>query len=362
MAIDRRTFLAGAAAVSLWSVTKAQAETPLYVSGARTHGIYQAVVFDEAGQSVASLDLPGRGHGVAVDPTGSTSVLFARRPGTFAIAFRPQTGELIATLDGPEDRHFYGHGTFSADGRLLYTSENDFDNARGVIGIWDVRANFARVGEWDSHGIGPHDLSLLGGGGSLAVANGGIETHPDTGRVKLNIPDMEPSLAILSARDGSLLHICRLPRALHKLSIRHLAANRSGTIAAAMQYEGPDDDRPPLVFTWAGGAPRLFEAPGAVQADMRNYCGAVAMDASGSVLAASCPRGNMVTFWDVDSGQLVDHVQMPDGCGIAATSVPNRFLVTSGTGIRAVYDPLAGTREPVSSVPGMQWDNHVAAL
>ena len=55
-------------------------------------------------------------------------------------------------------------------------------------------ADFARVGEFPTHGVGPHELLLLGDGRTLAVANGGIETHPDFGRAKLNIADDEAVL------------------------------------------------------------------------------------------------------------------------------------------------------------------------
>jgi len=34
-------------------------------------------------------------------------------------------------------RHFFGHGVFSADGKLLYTTDNDYQNARGMIGATD---------------------------------------------------------------------------------------------------------------------------------------------------------------------------------------------------------------------------------
>lgn len=362
MAIDRRGFLLGASAMAWLPAALALAEEKLFVSSARTDGVFQAVVFDQTGRKVAALDLPGRGHGAAVHPGGRSIVLFARRPGDFALVFEPRSGELAATLDAPEGRHFYGHGTFSANGRLLFTSENDYETARGVIGVWDVQAGFARVGEWESHGTGPHDLCLLAGGEALAVANGGIETHPDTGRMKLNIPDMEPSLAILSARDGSLLDSCRLPRELRKLSIRHLAANRSGMIVAAMQYEGPEADRPPLVFTWAGGAPRLLEAPAPVQHAMRNYCGAVAMDTSGSVLAASCPRGDLVTFWEVALGRFLGSMAMSDGCGVVPAGAAHQFIVTSGEGERMLCDPIGGTRHLLERAARTQWDNHVVAL
>ena len=93
---------------------------------------------------------------------------------------------------------------FSPDGALLYATENDFDNAAGMVGIYDARAVSSAIGEFPTHGVGPHELLLLDDGATLAIANGGIETHPDFGRAKLNIATMKPSLrASSTARPAS---------------------------------------------------------------------------------------------------------------------------------------------------------------
>src|SRR3546814_20493551 len=83
-------------------------------------------------------------------------------------------------LGAPDGRHFYGHAVFDRAERLLYTTENDYEAGRGVIGVWDADAGYARAGELDAHGIGPHDLALGPDGRSLVIANGGLLTHPDS--------------------------------------------------------------------------------------------------------------------------------------------------------------------------------------
>ena len=65
-----------------------------------------------------------------------------------------------------------------------------------------------------------------------------------------------------------------------------------------MQYEGSKRDRVPLVGVHAGGDIRLLDAPPAIERRMRHYAGSVAFDQSGRLLAVSCPRGNLITFWD----------------------------------------------------------------
>ena len=360
-AIDRRTVLKGAGASLLAFAPPAWGATPLYIATTLAEEGHLARVFDGDGQVIASLELPGRGHGVAVSPTNRTAVVIARRPDRYALAFRRDTGEVTTTLTAPEGRHFYGHGTFSPDGRLLLTTENDYENGRGAIGVWDAADGFARIGEWESFGVGPHDVLRMPAGNIVAVANGGIVTHPDSGRDKLNLNDMSPSLVLIDARSGERLNECKLPRTLHQLSIRHLAASRSGVIVAAMQYEGPKQNAPPLVFTWDGGVPRILEAKWNIQRAMRNYCLSVAVDASDEIAAVSCPHGNLVTFWDIAAGKLAGAVGARNARGVAATGHPREFLITSGDGTRMVYDTAHKRKRPLPVVPALRWDSHVTA-
>lgn len=120
------------------------------------------------------------------------------RPGKFSLVNDCMTGDEKARIVSPKDRHFYGLGIFSSDGNLLFTTENDYEAGRGRIGVWVAQNDYIRIDEWDSGGIGPHDIKRLPETDMLVVANGGIDTHPETGRTKLNIPTMAPNLAYIS--------------------------------------------------------------------------------------------------------------------------------------------------------------------
>lgn len=323
-------------------------------------GRHQAILFDGEGTGLGTIDLPARGHGGAFSRHRGHGVLFARRPGDFAVVFDATSGRVVATLKAPEGHHFCGHGVFSEDGRALFSTENDFERGRGVIGVWNAASGYGRLEDVPSHGVGPHDIRLLPGGRLVAVANGGILTHPETGRRKLNIPDMKPNLALLHARSGTPEAVHQLPRDLHKLSIRHLAPNDRGVVAAAMQYEGPAEDRPPLVVTLDRDGLKLLEAPAPVQRRMKNYCGSIATAASGEVMAVSCPRGGIVTFWSVETRELIHVYDVPDGCGLAATGSANAFLVSSGAGERQIIDPVGKSVVSLPRVSNARWDNHIA--
>jgi len=192
MQIDRRTLLAGFAASLALRAMPSRAENfaPGCFAAARkdANGNFSAALFTLDGD-LQAVTLPGRGHDIALKPDGSEWVAFARRPGRFGVAVPVGSRPPVWFASRP-DRHFFGHGVFSADGRLLYAAENDYQHKRGVIAVRDATDGYKQIGEFSAHGIEPHDIALLPDGRTLVIANGGIETHPDSGREELNLSEM----------------------------------------------------------------------------------------------------------------------------------------------------------------------------
>ncbi len=314
-----------------------------------------------SGDLAFDLPLPGRGHSLAVHPTRPEVVALARRPGDFALAVDLESGQPAGLFEAPAGRHFYGHGTFVESGDTLLAPENRYETGEGVIGIYDARSGYRRLGELPSHGIGPHDLQLMPDGRTLVVAVGGIRTHPETGRSKLNIETMAPSLNYLELESGRLLGRYALAPKLHKLSIRHLDVNARGRVAIAMQYEGDRRDRVPLVGLHDGGEEiRLLEAPAEFQARMRLYTGSVAFDTSGDFLAVSSPRGGLITLWNGRNGAFLGAQAAVDGSGVAQAGDPGAFLIAAGDGAVIRADVLSGSSELLRPPdPDLRWDNHL---
>jgi len=107
MRIDRRQVLAGSvmAALALRVGRACGAQGALFVScrmdaGARHH----LTGIDQAGRVRFDLPLPERGHGVAFRPGHDEGVVFAKRPGTFAVAFDPVAGVALRRLDAAAGR------------------------------------------------------------------------------------------------------------------------------------------------------------------------------------------------------------------------------------------------------------------
>lgn len=352
-ALSRRGVLAG---LALCTTPTALAQTdgvPAFVSAARrSDGSFAAVVLSEDGSILHTEPLSARGHDAAVRADPHTAVVFARRPGQYAVVLDLSGPIRTAVFAPPPTRRFAGHGFFSRDGRVLYATENDFENERGVIGLYDATDNYRRIGEFDTHGVGPHEALLLSDGRTIAVANGGIATHPDFPRLKLNLATMAPSLVLLSAEDGALLAKVSLPASLHQLSIRHMAETRQGRIWFGAQFEGSKQETPPLVgiFTPLTGIEMVDASAGYTQ-PMSHYVGSVAVSKSGEEIMTTSPRGNLALVWDVARRTITRTLSIPDVCGAAPTQ--NGFAVTAGTGAFRAPETRAEN--------AVQFDNHLAA-
>ena len=334
-----------------------RAELVFASSVQKREGGYAAALVSETGKLISSVDLPERGHDLTFSPSTGQAVVFARQPGTFAVIFDPAGATPPRTLSSIEGRHFFGHGAFSPDGRLLYATESDFDNARGVIGIYDVAGGFTRIGEFDTFGTGPHEMLLLPDGETFVVANGGIETHPDYGRAELNLETMDPSIAFIDRRTGDRIGQLRLDAGLHQLSIRHMAFDASGRVWFGCQFRGPSADRPQLVgYATRDGEIRLIELPETTLGNLRNYIGSVAASADGGLIGVSSPEGNTILAIDPDTARVVASLGMENACGIAPDTAG--LVASSGKGELSGF---AGSPAPLTTFE-LNFDNHLRLL
>ncbi|MCT8970738.1 DUF1513 domain-containing protein [Microbaculum marinisediminis] len=360
-AIDRRTFLALAAAAGLTprSAFAAGAEEALFLTARKNIRAFEVVVLDEAGNERLVIPLEARGHSFAIDRSGRRAVAFARQPGRFAVAFDVDGAVPPQPFAALPDRHFFGHGTFADADRLLIATENDYDGGRGVAGVYDVAAGMRRIGEFATGGLDPHEAVLMPDGRTLCIANGGVLTHPDYGKLELNLDTMAPSIAYVDIATGDLLETAELPRSLHKLAFHHLAVDAFGTVWFGGQYHGPKADRPPLVGRHRRGqAIEMFTGPQDVLRGLSGYIGSVAVDASGTVVATSSPVGGTVAYWDAATGRSLGVTELRDGCGVAP-GARDDFRLTNGHGEIVEAGPAAEPEEVRPPGDDIAWDNHL---
>lgn len=349
--VARRSFLAGLLATALPAPGWAAAGSPAYLAAGKSGDTFELHGLSDTGQSLFRIALPNRGHAAAAHPTLPQAVAFARRPGIFALVIDCVTGAVLHRLTPPDGRQFNGHGAFSADGTLLMTSEVIAETSQGRIGLWDT-ASYARVDEWTSHGIGPHEIKRLPDG-HIIVANGGIQTDPQD-RSKLNLGTMRPNLSLLSP-EGTLLDQADTPQPQN--SIRHLALLPDNTIAFAMQWEGGASEPVPQLGLWTPGtAPRLCPPQPEEAFAMQGYAGSIAVSTSGDLIGVTSAKGGVVMLFDANGTPVATH-RRADISGIAPS--PDGLIVSDGQG--AVWSCTAKALTLLDRHPVL-WDNHLIAI
>ncbi|WP_371155162.1 DUF1513 domain-containing protein [Jannaschia sp. 2305UL9-9] len=343
--LSRRGFLASVAASAVPVSGWAGAGNPAFIAaGKSADGTFVLCGLTHAGTIAFRIPLPSRGHAAAAHPVRAEAVAFARRPGRFAFVIDCATGAVLRQLTPPDGHHFYGHGAFLDGGRILVTTENAFESGQGRLGIWDVTEGYRRIDQIASGGIGPHEVVRLPGTEVLAVANGGIRTHPDHGRDKLNLDTMRPNLSLVS--EGRIVD--QLELSDPKLSIRHIAARSDGTVAIGVQSEHAVPRPTPMIVTYrrSGDAVSLGEE---FSMETQGYVGSVAWSGDGTRIAATCPRGACAMIWD---GAQFSRFDRSEVCGVA----PFRADLAFTDGLGGFFRGTEAGRLPV------QWDNHLVEV
>lgn len=343
--LNRRAFLASAAATALPASGWAAAGNPAFLAAGRAaDGSFVVCGLTSGGTIAFRIPLPARGHAASAHPVRPEAVAFARRPGRFAFVIDCAEGAVTRHLTPPDGHHFYGHGAFLEGGRILVTTENAYESGEGRLGVWDVKEGYRRIDEIASGGIGPHEVVRLQGTETLAVANGGIRTHPNRGRDKLNLDTMRPNLSYLV--DGVVVD--RLELSDSQLSIRHLAVRVEGTVAIGLQAEHAVPRPTPIIALH-----RMSENPALlgseISIDVEGYVGSIAWSGNGQQVVATCPRGGRALVWN---GTAFAPFHRTEICGVAP--LDNGFAYTDGLG-----GFFCG--ETVARLP-IQWDNHLVKV
>jgi uncharacterized protein len=302
--------------------------------------------------------LPARCHGVVLDPFDSgTAIVVARRPGQYILRLDVRSLGSVVSREVEMDRVFEGHAAFSADGKTLYTTESDLASGQGLIGVRDA-ATLAKRAEFASHGMGPHAL-LLEPEGDLLIANGGILTLPETGRTKLNLDGMDPSLVRLDAAGGQLRGQWRLPDS--HLSIRHLARAENGRVGIALQAEHSKPDEranAPLFALFDGTALQVGDKQKGIELGGYGADVACLSNSAGAWFAVSCTRAGLVAWWD-NSGRCQGVVPMREAGALVRCD--DTLIAAGEQGKLARVTPL-GLMVLGSAPASVRWDNHLSLL
>ncbi len=345
-----------------------QSPQGVYLSAAKdTFGNHHAIAFSEKGNIVFSHPLPSRGHTLTANLAYRQLIAVSRRPET-TIDIMTLKGDFIERLKAGTQRHFYGHIACQTSG-TLYTTENNMNTGDGIIGVWEFCSEgYKKTKEYLSYGIGPHEILLSNDDRYIIVANGGVKTHPQSGRKKLNLRSMKPLLVIINASTGKLVHQLVLPEEQHLNSIRHITQSSSNIIYIALQNQSKSLENEVLLMQLDLETQHssVFFIPHKIQSVLKGYIGSIALDRSEKFMMASAPKGDRLLLF-YSSGQFIDAIRINDVCGIAKSHLAGHFIATSGDG--NTYTITVNERMPHTNVSvnivklkyhhSIQWDNHL---
>ena len=229
------------------------------------------------------------------------------------------SGKVLRTITPEKDRLFYGHGAYSLDGRLLYSTERDEKRKTGLIAIRDA-GTLAYLGEFPTYGDHPHDCHLIDDGATMVVTNGG-------GAMGEGSP---AALTYIDVASNQLPEkfIPSNPR----INTGHVAvlAARQAVVVSAPARGLPDKNLGGVSVMLGQKQLTTMTQPQSVVESMTGEALSVAVSATRKVFGVTHPAGGMVTFWSTQDARHLKTLTLPQARGIEVTLDDKYFAISYG--------------------------------
>lgn len=259
-------------------------------------------------------------HGVTPHPLHPTRAALFEKKGPGGAEVDLVRGEVLRSISTPSDRKFYGHGAYTADGKLLFTVESLVtDGFKGVIAVRDA-ADFTIRGTFPTYGVAPHDVKLVEAGKVLAITNGGFDE-------KLGL---SPSVTFVEIATQKLLE--RVTIEAQHLNAGHLALSARGALAvvSAPRDGLPSQEQQPggVSIRKPGGRLVTMTSSPEITGRMIGETLSLALHEPTGILGATNPNGHVVTFWNTNTLGFVKALELPYPRGLALTLDEKYFVVS----------------------------------
>ncbi|MFK8067144.1 MAG: DUF1513 domain-containing protein [Gammaproteobacteria bacterium] len=259
-------------------------------------------------------------HGISINPRSKNTLFLFQKKGSGACEVNIKTKQVIRYMSPTNGCHFYGHGSYSKDGSLLFAVESYLNNHDGIISIRDTKS-LDILGEIPSYGKSPHDCHLFNNGKLLAITNGGGT---------LDSTD-SPSVCYVDVESGMLIEKIELPD--QRINAGHLvlSKNQDLGVVSAPRSGLPGSDLGGVSFRKMGSEIINLQAPEEIK---NRYVGetlSAAIHETSKTFAVTTPKGDIVSFWDTKNNQFKKHINLPRPRGITATTDGKYFIVSYGS-------------------------------
>lgn len=369
--INRRQFLFGFGALGLGAMgalntlpfsSVGSKQKQWLASGASDNkGNFFLAAFDLSGNLLTKVPLPARAHEILpINSKPGHVLVVARRPGQYILEVNLKTGDIVDNISVAASNRFYGHARLIENDNVLLTTENDYQRGKGLVVLRDRKSQKV-LEQYDSGGIGPHQIAIMPNSNEnqIVIANGGILTHPDHGRKKLNLNTMQPNLSYLTLADGKVQDSFQLDN--HHLSIRHLDVSHAGKVVAGLQYQGASTDEVPLAVSHQGESQLQFlKADMTTWRSMKNYTASVCIHNTTNLVAITSPQAGKLTLWDLTTDEFITSHKLKDVAGIAVSETD--IIASTGRGRTVSQKGSDKPYQIIKDFDDIRWDNHMCSV
>ena len=261
------------------------------------------------------------GHGIARHPADPARISIFEKRGPGACEINLKEGRVTRPIVTADDRQFYGHGAYSTDGKLLYSTETIMNDERtGLIAVRDAESH-EYLGEFPSHGASPHDCHLLDDGKTMVITNGGGDF---TGSM--------PNVTFVDVNTEQLIE--KLEPDYPRVNSGHVSITASGKLAmVSAPREGlASTENGGITIRLGNGKFHTLRKPSGVIKRLRGETLSVCIHDAGNVVGATTPDANLLTFWNLASGELICSYDISNPRGIELTADGKYFIVSHGAG------------------------------
>jgi hypothetical protein len=346
MKVTRRDFMLAGASLALSSCVDPEftltnsARTQNFILGGGTY--LNPETFNE-NHVISFVDIESRKrtltstsflpHGIHRNPIDKNRLAVFEKRGPGACEYDLNTRQIVRPIPVVKGRYFYGHGAYSIDGSLIYSTETILKTGDGVIAVRDAKT-LKILGKFPTYGKEPHECKLIDGGRTMVVTNGGGNMQGDT-----------PNVTYIDVTSEKMLEKVELTNA--RFNTGHVSVSSTGSLVVlsapraglGKQYLGGVSIRP------HGGAMVSIGSPLDVTQRMQGEALSVAIHSAAGVAAVTHPDANMVTIWSLRDQSLIKVIELEKARGVELTSDMKNFVISYGATANLIKVPVA-TLEP----------------